>query len=297
MRKDVEQHVKHCPQCQKCKKVKQKYGKLPQKDVEKSEPWNRVNVDMIGPLACKTKIKTYQLLALTMIDPATGWFEIVEVKDATSQTVSAAFDDVWLSRYPRPQYIGFDGGSENKALFRQMIANYGLTPKPITTHNPQSNSIIERIHLVLMDMIRTMELEEEELDDENPFGETLSSIAYAIRSTYHTTLESTPTQLVFGRDMILPISLRANWNESETKRERKIAHNNAVENQSRIDHTYKVGDRVLYKKHGILRKMSTPRRGPYEVTHVYTNGTLRIQRNNINERVHIRHLIPFFEPL
>jgi hypothetical protein len=35
----------------------------------------------------------------------------------------------------------------------------------------------------------------------------------AIRSTYHTTLQATPCQLVFGRDMIHNIAFRANWDQ------------------------------------------------------------------------------------
>jgi hypothetical protein len=34
---------------------------------------------------------------------------------------------------------------------------------------------------------------------------------HAIRSTYLTTLQATPCQLVFGRDMIHNIAFRANW--------------------------------------------------------------------------------------
>jgi hypothetical protein len=33
----------------------------------------------------------------------------------------------------------------------------------------------------------------------------------AIRNTYHTRLQATPYYLVFGRDMIHNIALRANW--------------------------------------------------------------------------------------
>ena len=146
-----------------------------------------------------------------MINPVTGWFEIVPIKDHNAMTVAAAFDDTWLSRYPRPQFIGMDGGSENKKEFRQTIINYGLGPgmKPTTSHNPQANAIMERIHQVLNNMIRTYELEETELDENNPFDEILSSVVYAIRCTYHTVLQATPAQLVFGRDMILPIVMRA----------------------------------------------------------------------------------------
>ena len=140
-----------------------------------------------------------------MIDPATGWFEIKEVKERTSAVVSAAFDDCWLSRYPRPKYIGCDNGSENKGMFDKMLKSYGCKHKPTTKYNPQSNGIIERVHLVLTDILRTFEMEERELDEHEPFTEFLSSAAFAIRSTFHTTLGATTGQLVFGRDMILPI--------------------------------------------------------------------------------------------
>jgi hypothetical protein len=47
---------------------------------------------------------------------------------------------------------------------------------------------------------------------------------------------------------------------------------------SRIPYEYKVSDQVLLETPGILRKLSTPRIGPYPVTNVYKNGTIRIQK-------------------
>jgi hypothetical protein len=45
-----------------------------------------VCVDLVGPFTKRTPAKTNFLLALTMIDTAIGWFEIVEAtnKSATS---------------------------------------------------------------------------------------------------------------------------------------------------------------------------------------------------------------------
>jgi hypothetical protein len=40
------------------------------------------------PLTIRTPTKTHSLLALTMIDPATGWFKIVE---ATNKSAFATF--------------------------------------------------------------------------------------------------------------------------------------------------------------------------------------------------------------
>ena len=155
--------------------------------------------------------------------------------------------------------------------------------------------MIERIHQILNDMLRTKEMEETELDPDRPFDSILSVIAYAIRCTYHPTLQATPGQLVFSRDMILPIAMRADWNSIQARQKAMIEHNNAVENSGRIEHTYEVGDKVTYNKHGKLRKAISPKRGPFEVTHVYTNGSVRIQCGNINERVNIRHLTPFVD--
>jgi transposase InsO family protein len=278
-----------------CKKPRKKYGKLPAKTAEKSEPWNRVNIDMVGPLTVKTPTKTHTLLVLTMIDPATGWFEVSALPNQTAQACADAFDDTWLARYPRPQYIGFDNGNEYKATFKTMIKNMGIKPVRSLEYNPQSNGIVERVHQVLGDMLRTFELEERELDEHNPWSEFLTAAGYAIRSTYHTTLETSPAQLVFGRDMLLPISINADWTRIQAIRQKEIDRNNSRENKSRIEHTYKPGDLVTLAKPGILRKMSTPRQGPYKVVQVYTNGTIRIRRDHVSDRVNIRRVQQYYE--
>ena len=93
--------------------------------MEKLEPWNSVNIDMVGPLTVKTPAKTHQLQVLTMIDPATGWFEVKDMKHQTADACMAAFDDTWLSCYPQPQILGYNNGSKYKK-FEQMRKNYGM---------------------------------------------------------------------------------------------------------------------------------------------------------------------------
>jgi hypothetical protein len=85
----------------------------------------------------------------------------------------------------------------------------------VTTSRPQANAIIERVHKVVNHMLRSFDLENnhenlEELEDDT-FDYFLQSTAWAIRSTYHTTLQATPCQLVFGRNMIHNIAFRSNW--------------------------------------------------------------------------------------
>jgi hypothetical protein len=98
-------------------------------------------------------------------------------------------------------------------------------------------------------------------------GTFLSSAAYAIRSTFHTTLKATPGHLVFGRDMVPPITFMAYWGAIEQQRQKEMGRINRRENSSRISHDYKVGDKVLLKKPGKhIRKLEAPRTGPHTVT-------------------------------
>ena len=72
-------YVKKCKTCQINKCRQRKYGELPAK-LAIITPWEALCVDLIGPYTLKGKDKSQiDFMCLTMIDPATGWFEIVEL--------------------------------------------------------------------------------------------------------------------------------------------------------------------------------------------------------------------------
>ena len=100
-------------------KQKKKYGHLPAKNPD-VEPWKQVNIDCIGPYTVKTPNGIKELIAMTMINPATSWFEIAELKEISSDEFQRAFDHYWLCRYPRPQEISYDNASSFKLYFKQM---------------------------------------------------------------------------------------------------------------------------------------------------------------------------------
>jgi hypothetical protein len=165
-----------CQVCQMTKKERKKYGLLPPKIAE-SDPWVMVCVDLVGPFTIRKPAKTHSLLALTMIDPAinTGCFEIVKATHKSATSIQDLFHNIWLARYLRPQFIVFDNGGKFKREFKQMCDNYDIKAKPTTNHNPQTNAIIEWVHKVVNDMLRSFDLENEnnhenlEEQEDNPF--------------------------------------------------------------------------------------------------------------------------------
>eukprot|EP00957_Ditylum_brightwellii_P038257 2892944-Ditylum_brightwellii.AAC.1 len=60
----------------------------------------------------------------------------------------------WLTGYPYPLQVVLDSGKEFMAEFSEMVLkDYGTRKKSITVRNPQTNSIIERIHQTIGNII------------------------------------------------------------------------------------------------------------------------------------------------
>jgi hypothetical protein len=122
----------------------------------------------------------------------------------------------------------------NLSVFKEMCDNLGIKCRPTTSYNPQGNSIIERIHQVMGNMLRAFELEKREPDPDDPWNELLQACAFGIRSTCHTTLQASPGQLVFGRDMIHDVRFQANWDIIKNNKQNIISSSNKIENINRI---------------------------------------------------------------
>ncbi len=103
-------------------------------------------------------------------------------------------------------------------------------------------------------MLRTLELDMADFVSPDDVDVFLDNAAWAIRSTYHTVLKTSPGAAIFGRDMLFDIPFVADWNKIGEHRQLLTDRNTEREKKQRIDYDYKVGDKVLLIKDGILRK-------------------------------------------
>jgi hypothetical protein len=135
MRTTIRRYIKTCQSCQVNKRHSQKYGHLPPKLVI-TTPWKALCIALIGPYTLKGKdSSSIDFMCLTMINPTTSWFEIVELPtvaqettvppvgigkkvtfdkntkvaepyfDKSSAQISNLVYKTWFSRYPRCGYI------------------------------------------------------------------------------------------------------------------------------------------------------------------------------------------------
>ena len=93
--------------------------------------------------------------------------------------------------------------------------------------------------------------------------------------------------------MIFDLSFKADWAEIRNRKITAMKRNNAQENRKRVKHTYHVGDLVLKDRNIKQSKLHRPRDGPYEVTAVYENGTVRIRKGSVTEKLSIRRVSPY----
>jgi hypothetical protein len=226
-----------------------------------------------------------------MMDMVTHWMEIAPLSDKTSLTVALTLDEYWFCRYPRPSKIIHDQGPEFRGdEFQEMLRSYGVQTKPTSVENPQANAILERVHQVIGNMVRTRRANEQN------WTEVLPMVAFAIRATYHTTLKASPAQLVFGRDMISDVEFTAQWNHLVQRKNKQTALDNAIENSHRLHYNYMNGDKVLVLKNKTnLAKLAQPTDGPFKIVAVHQNGTLTINRGTYHERINIRRVKPYFD--
>ena len=135
---------------------------------------------------------------------------MAQIPNKTAAVIADITEKTWFTRYPLPQRIVFDRGTKFMAEFYKMCHNdYGLKRKPITTRNPQSNAIIKRIHQTIGNIIRTFDVSNIVKNDS--WSGILATTMFAVHATYHTTLQASPMQLLFGRDAILNIKHVSDW--------------------------------------------------------------------------------------
>ena len=148
-------------------------------------------------------------------------------------------------------------------------------------------------------MIRTQDLDNHEFDPVDPWGDILAKLAWAVRSLYHRTLDATPGQLVFGRDMLFDMLFTPDWNAIRARKRAQVLKDNERENSKRRQFTYKIGDKVLLKRDHlrILRKSDRQNKGSHTIVLVNKSGTLSItnEDSGTTSTVNICCLIPFCE--
>ena len=133
--------------------------------------------------------------------------------------------------------------------------------------------------------------------DNDSFEEFLAAAAaaFSIRYSYHQTHDHLSAQLVFGRDMFMPVDTKIGWKKIQQIKQLKIQQNNICENSKQL-HKYSKRDMITLRKPGaIFCTLAFPRQGPYKIIKYHENGSRKLElESHIVDRINIYRFYPYY---
>ncbi len=180
--------------------------------------------------------------------------------------------------------------------FQELLESYGIKSKPTTIKNPTANGIVKCIHGTLGKQLRATVFSDDWSDDVDTL---IQACAFALREASPARGTYSPAQLAFGYDMIFRQKVLIDWEHIKALRLRLARENNIKENKKRLVRGYKVGDKVFlickpYERRGKISP-STHNQGPFTITEVIANGTVKIQCGAYVDIVSIHRIFPYIQ--
>jgi hypothetical protein len=82
------------------------------------------------PFTITTPANTHSLLELTMIDPATGWFAIVQGTNKSERSIQDLIHNTWLAHYQQPHLLSLTMGANSNLSSNKCVCKTIMAIKP-----------------------------------------------------------------------------------------------------------------------------------------------------------------------
>ena len=202
-RKDVEEWCKKCGNCASRKGPKDKQ-RGPMRRFNVGAPLERIAVDVLGPLPTLSKGNKYILI---LGDYFTKWAEAYPLENQRAEVVAEVVAEViveeFVARFGVPLQLHSDQGRNLKsAVFSNICNILGIDKTRTTALHPESDGMVERFNRTLENQLAIFgEHHQRDWDDHIPL------LLMSYRSAIHESTKQTPANLMFGRELNLPIDL------------------------------------------------------------------------------------------
>jgi len=150
-KRDVEEWCKTCETCLSRRGPSGK-GKSPMQIVDVGKkPFERVQMDILGPLPVSSSEMRYLLV---VVDCFTKWVEASPLKNSRANTVAEVFVKEVVSRHGVPIQVHTDQGRNFESrLFQKVMSLLGIRKTRTTPLHPQSDGQVERQHQTILNYL------------------------------------------------------------------------------------------------------------------------------------------------
>lgn len=160
----------------------------------------RIDIDIVGPLPRSRRGNRY---ILTVQCSFTKWAEAYAIPNQRATTCVRVLVKNWICRYGVPDSIHSDQGRNFESqVFEEMCHLLNINKTRSTAYHPEDNGQVENLHKTLKSMQKARVDDDPQGWDEQP-----DYCMMAFRSSVHSSTEHTPFQLMFGREMRIPLDV------------------------------------------------------------------------------------------
>ncbi|PIK55613.1 hypothetical protein BSL78_07465 [Apostichopus japonicus] len=157
-------------------------------------------MDILGPLPVTDTGNRY---ILCVADYFTKWTEAYAIPNQEAVTVARVFVEQFVLRFGVPLQLHTDQGRNFESnLFKELAQLLGIDKTRTTAFHPQSDGMVERFNRTLEAMLSAVVSE-----NQRDWDEWLPHVTMAYRSSVHETTGETPSVMMLGREMNLPVDL------------------------------------------------------------------------------------------
>lgn len=292
MMNHVSDYIESCDSCQRDTKPKHKY---PLNPIAVSAPFEIIGIDHVGPL---TKSKHGFEHIIVAQDYLTKWPIAEPVRTTNTKEALEFLRDRIMSVFGCPkQIISDQGAAFTSHNWRMMMETWRIKHVTTSAAHPQANGLVERMNQTILKSLRRTLGPKKEL-----WPDTLQLVLMDYRVTTQDTTGYSPSQLLFGRQMRLPIEMDFNetedWDKAIKKRIKQLdlIEQNQVEAAERIKAKqekmkarhdkgikrtvkFKVGEQVLL--YGPKKsKLETTATGPFRIRTIGKYNTYSLEKPN-----------------
>ena len=195
--RDAKSYVRSCDSYQRMGKPVQ-IDEMPLKPQVLIEPFERWLLDFVGPIMPMLRKKKYILVCT---DYVTKWVEAKALYQANEQSVVDFLFEEIFTRFGVPREIVIDQGTQLMSkLVKSITQQYQIRHRTSSPYHPQANGQVESTNKVIEAiLIKTIQ------SNHTDWVDRLPEELWAYRTSWRNTTGYTPYELVYGKQVLLPI--------------------------------------------------------------------------------------------